>query len=160
MTSGRSTRRTAALFFCLGLLSIYLVPASVFAQTPVTECGTERGAFSLVPAQGLAGSVFTVSGSVMILPHVRPAEAFVPSVVLPGPDFEVWWVETDMASATLLGIMPSAWDDETFLASFSGSFMVPATSVPGQHQVAINIMETQTPACEDFTVTTIVQEDA
>lgn len=79
---------------------------------------------------------------------------------MPGPDFEVWWVESDMAGATLLGIIPSTFDDVTQLASFGGGFMVPATSVPGQHQVAVMIVGSQVPACEDFTVTTAVQEDA
>lgn len=57
-----------------------------------------------------------------------------------------------MASATLLGMMPSDYDDATMLASFSGSFMVPATSVPGQHQLAINIVETQTPAAGGYII--------
>jgi LPXTG-motif cell wall-anchored protein len=39
--------------------------------------------------------------------------------------------------------------------------MVPETSLPGLHQVAIKIVDTQmTPPCEDFTVTHTVQEDA
>ncbi|MBI5870736.1 MAG: hypothetical protein HZB44_07255 [Actinobacteria bacterium] len=103
-----------------------------------------------------------MSGSVMLSPTSRAFDApeSDPSIVMPGPDFEVWWVETDMAGAMLLGTMPSDYDTATMLASFSGSFMVPATSAPGQHQVAVLIVQGTTPACEDFTVTTTVQEDA
>ncbi|MHB8792477.1 MAG: hypothetical protein ACYC6O_03955 [Thermoleophilia bacterium] len=86
----------------------------------------------------------------------------VPSITASGgPDFEVWWVESGMSGATLLGIMPSMFDPDTSMASFSASFMVPGTSAPGMHQVAILMVESVTPACEDFTVTTpTVQTDA
>lgn len=152
-----------ALFISCMALLMCLVPSSALAQAPVTECGAERGTFSLVPADGPAGSAFTVTGSITLLPTLGAGEGPATTIISSGPIFEVLWVETGMSGATLLGNMPSTYDDVTFMASFSGGFLVPATSAPGQHQVAIKIVDSEmTPACEDFMVTAVtpVQQDA
>lgn len=123
---------------CLVVLIMFWATSTVFAQTPPSaDCAAETGVFTLVPTQGPAGSGFSLTGSVLLGLGLNEADNDAPSVISGGPFFEVWWVEKDMAGASLLGTMPSIYDNVTLMASFSSSFMVPETSPPGQHLVEI-----------------------
>lgn len=162
ISSGLLKRTVSVTATCVVVLIMFWATSTAFAQTPPSaDCAEETGIFTLVPTQGPAGSGFSLTGSVSLALGSNEAGNDLPSVISGGPFFEVWWVETDMAGASFLGTMPSTYDNVTLMASFSGSFMIPETSLPGQHQVAIKILDSQMiPACEDFSVTHTVQADA